>query len=510
MPRIPIILSQEKLPTSSLQHEADISTAGVEWRALAEGAAKVGSSLTDMLASVQKNKDAADAIDAMSVLTEAETSLADANNELLRAPDYRTHVERSEAAFSRVHRDALGKADILGDRARLLLTKELEVKKGNFLVAARHKQQAMYQDEYRAKLGAYVDFLKNAAMTTDDPALLASALTRLSGAYDVGVAGGLLKQEERENKQEKDLNQIYSLRAHGAVDANPDQFIDDVSKGSWRFIDPVVLSRLTDQANTKSRQRREDARRDGEREEKRVEDAMKAAQTRVVSEGTGKYLDLQKKNATVDEFQAALKAFESESDTFGVDKSSDDYRRVREAMDRPFFSGGVDDPHALNQVKLLVRLGKIDRETQILGYRGRGVSDASVPGLIDLLRAQQREGDISQQPQFKEGRERIMVRIGRGAFSLPGLGALLAPANAAKLEQALDEYTVRGRALFQKDGNDALGRLHDLATEIIKRHEEESRPVVPQVPGGPAKPAKPAGPSSGINRYTPPDLKKKP
>src|SRR3990167_5615281 len=475
MPRIPEVVSQERLPTSSLQHEAGFGAAGVEARALAEGAAQVGTSALKFVETLKNNQDTADALDALSMLTETETQAADANTKLRREPDYRTHIERAEVAWDKIHQTGLKQTTKLGDKARLLATQELEKRKADFLVKARHQQQAMYKDEYRASMTNSVTFFKKEAMIAKDPGDFAKALTMLSGVYDIGVSGGLISQSEREAKQEKDLNQIYTLRAEGALDADPDQFLAEVSEGSWRFVDPVVLERMSGRAKTESRQRRTEAREDAEREEKRVKNAMKAAQSRVLSDGTGVYLDLIKKNAGVDEYQSALRAFESEADIFGVDKTTDDYRRVREALDKPFFSGGVDDPHVLNQVKLLVRLDKIS-ENEVLGYRGRGVSEASLPGLIATLRQQKQEGDISTKPQFKEGRERIMIRIGRGAFSFPGLGGMMSPVNAERLERALDKYTQRSRSMFSKDGQDALGRLHDLAPEIIQEVEGDQAP----------------------------------
>jgi len=338
MPRIPEVHSQEKLPTSALQQEAQLGAAGVEFRALAEGAAKIGASTVDLMGTLKKNQDAADALDAMGVLTNAETQMADKNNELARSPDYRTHAERAGMAWNDIHRNALNALDKanIGDVARIHTMQQLEQQKANFLVKARIKKQEMFKDEYRAKLGVEADWLKTQAMTTDDPGILASSLTKLSGLYDLGVSGGLLSQQEREQKHEKDQNQIFTLRGQAALDDNPDLFLKEVHEGSWRFIDPVVLQRMTERASNESHRRRTEAHTDAQREEKRVEDGMKAARTRVLSEGTGAYLDLQKNKAGIAEYQTALRQFESESNIFGVDKSTDDYRRVREALDRPF------------------------------------------------------------------------------------------------------------------------------------------------------------------------------
>src|SRR3990167_9937922 len=98
MPRIPEVVSQERLPTSSLQHEAGFGAAGVEARALAEGAAQVGTSALKFVETLKNNQDTADALDALSMLTETETQAADANTKLMREPDYRTHIERAEVA----------------------------------------------------------------------------------------------------------------------------------------------------------------------------------------------------------------------------------------------------------------------------------------------------------------------------------------------------------------------------------------------------------------------------
>jgi len=167
----------------------------------------------------------------------------------------------------------------------------------------------------------------------------------------------------------------------------------------------------------------------------------------------------------------------------------------------------------VNQVKLMIRMNQMTDETNILEYRGRGISDKTAPELIDLFRKQKTEGDISTMPQFKEGRDRIMIRIGRGAFSLPGMGGMFNPQDAVKLEQALDRYTQQSRGLYSKLGPDALGKLHDLATAIILEIEGDNQSSVTPTKPAPAKPgapAKPKGPSSGINRYTPPDLQQPP
>ena len=280
---------------------------------------------------------------------------------------------------------------------------------------------------------------------------------------------------------------------------------------SGRFIQPEVLVRLTARAETESRQRREDARREGEREEKRMGDLLIAAQKRVNSEFTGEYLDLVKKNADPREYADSLRRYESEVNVFGVDRAAPDYKEIRKAFEAPYFAGGVDDPHILTQVKLAIHLGTVKTEAQILGYRGRGISDSSLPGLVKLLQSRKREDDISQFPQFKEGEKRIMINVGQGAFSLPGIGGMFNPGQAAKLEAAYHEYLIRGRAAFAKSGQDALAELDDIASEIIKKYgtQVKPRPVPGAAPTAapaapPAKPAKPLGPSRGINRYTPP------
>ena len=494
MPKLPIIQAEESMPRRTSYSGPDMAEGGRVAGAWAQGANQVaaaGARIQAQAEAVQeKEREAEDVIDSMTLRTEFGERLAAEDTEMRQRPDFdlKAHSENLKARGARLSAEIAGKAKRPGVASMVRAQNDQTL--GTQVVQAKYEYRKNLSSVADAKNLAFQKTQETAALTAWGSGLMKdydAALKTFDDNADLLAAQGHITPEQAGERKLGLVENIDTARASDAIRLNPATALSALQDrkqfaGLRTSRRETLITRAVNAGVSN-----ETAERRKRTEEEHV--AKKAVnQLGLDALRTWDPSTKPEDRLTREEIERRM----SDPDLLGV-MTMEQGASIRRLMNSDIVAGGADAPGQRSQVALgiAMRDPKFTRESIYNMVSNKKLSAETATKLIDDLEKEKTEKGVSSKEEYKQARDyltRAMTGADGGILGAVGLGKFLNNNDAARYAAAHETLYREARRIHEKPkpGETLLDLL-----DFAKRTAGEDKS------GGSLNPLNPMAPSQG-------------